>query len=288
MESIAPAVPAVTAVDTHAHVMLRDLPLASERHSAPRRDVPVEEFIAVLDQHGISHGVLTAPSFYGADNRLLLAALDAYPDRLRGTVIVDPGIGAEELAAMDACGVVGIRLNWIRRERLPDAGSDAYRRLFGAVRDLGWHVEIYLEGPKLAGVLPLVRGTGVNVVLDHFAGPDPALGTADPGFRAAVAGVRAGDTWVKLSAPYRLCGADPRRYADALLDAGNGGQLVWASDWPFIGHEDTIRYPMCVACLDKWIDDPAIRRRILSETPARLFRFGLAPGRTVPEQAPSA
>src|SRR6185295_4527207 len=53
----------VTAVDCHAHVMRRDLPLTSERHSAPKRDVTVEEYVGVLDAFGISHGVLTAPSF---------------------------------------------------------------------------------------------------------------------------------------------------------------------------------------------------------------------------------
>src|SRR5512143_4341191 len=89
---------AVTAVDAHAHVMRRDLPLASERHSAPKRDVTVDEYLAVLDAHRISHGVLTAPSFYGTNNALLLSALDAAPARLRGTVIVDPSIEARELA----------------------------------------------------------------------------------------------------------------------------------------------------------------------------------------------
>ena len=61
---------AVTAVDAHAHVMRRDAPLAPDRHSAPKRDCTVEEYLAVLDTHGISHGVLTAPSFYGTDNQL--------------------------------------------------------------------------------------------------------------------------------------------------------------------------------------------------------------------------
>lgn len=267
---------AVTAVDAHAHVMQRDLPLASERHSAPKRDVTVDEYIAVLDQHGISHGVLTAPSFYGTDNQLLLTALNAYPARLRGTVIVAPDVDGETLADMDRRGVVGIRLNWARRASLPDAASAEYQRLFAAVRDLGWHVEIFLEGPKLASVLPRVREAGVNVVIDHFAAPDPALGTTDPGFREALKGVRAGDTWVKLSAPYRLGGADPRRYVDALLDAGGPRQLVWASDWPFVSHEDAIDYRMCVAWLSAWITDDATRKTILVDTPARLFRFDSA------------
>ena len=57
----------VTAVDCHAHVMRRDAPLAPNRHSAPKRDCTVEEYLAVLDAHGISHGLLTAPSFYGVE-----------------------------------------------------------------------------------------------------------------------------------------------------------------------------------------------------------------------------
>jgi tetratricopeptide (TPR) repeat protein len=168
----------VVAVDCHAHVMRRDLPLAPDRHSGPKHDVTVEEFLGELDGHAISHGILTAPSFYGTDNSLLLSALDAAAGRLRGTAIVAPDIAEEELAAMDRRGIVGIRLNWIRRDTLVDVESAAYRKLFERVRLLAWQVEIYLEGPKLATVLPRIRGQGVKVVVDHFGSPDPARGVA--------------------------------------------------------------------------------------------------------------
>ena len=266
----------VTAVDCHAHVMRRDLPLASNRHSAPKRDVSVEEFIGVLDRHGISHGVLTAPSFYGTDNQLLLRSLAAYPERLRGTAIVAPDIDEATLREMDAGGVVGIRLNWFHRSELPDIETDAYSRLFEHVRSLDWQVEIYLEGPKLAAVLPRIRSHGVKVVVDHFGAPDPALGADDRGFAEVLRGVGAGDTWVKLSAPYRLGGADPQRYVDALLDAAGPQQLVWASDWPFVSFEDKIEYPMCVQWIERWVADDRTRAIIVADTPAALFRFGPA------------
>ena len=279
MRQVSVAEPAVVipgAIDSHAHVMRVDLPLAAGRHSAPKRDVSVDDYLAVLDAHGIARGLLTAPSFYGTDNSLLLATLAAHPDRLRGTAIVAPDTRPEVLAAMGRQGVVGIRLNWAKRAELPDIDSADYRRLLAAVRDLGWHVEIYLEGPKLAAVLPRLRAAGVSVVVDHFAAPDPALGTSDAGFRAAQAGVRAGDTWVKLSAPYRLGGADPQRYVDALLAAGGPGQLVWGSDFPFVSHEDAITYAQCVAWIHAWVPDDATRRTILVDTPARLFHFDRA------------
>ena len=164
------------AVDSHAHVMRRDAPLAPDRHSAPKRDVTVEEYLGVLDENGISHGVLTAPSFYGADNSLLLQALDAHPERLRGTAIVEPDVEDPALHAMAERGVVGIRLNWVRRDALPDAAGEGYRSLFRRIGRLHWHIEIYLEGPKLASVLPKLRESGVRVVVDHFGSPDRSRG----------------------------------------------------------------------------------------------------------------
>jgi len=227
----------------------------------------------VLDAHGMSHGLLTAPSFYGTDNTLLLDALDRAAGRLRGTVIVAPNIDRAALEEMSGRGAVGIRLNWFRRASLPDPTSAEYRRLFATVRDLGWHVEIYIEGPKLAALLPQIRDTGANVVVDHFGGPDPARGVACAGFQRVLEGVRAGDTFVKLSASYRQGGVDCQPYVDALLDAGGPQQLVWASDWPFLSHEDHVTYEDCVNDLNTWVPDTATRHVILAETPAKLFGF---------------
>src|SRR5689334_3205802 len=147
--------------------MRRDLPLAPDRHSGPKRDVSVEEYLGMLDANGISHGVLTAPSFYGTDNTLLLSSLAVAPHRLRGTAIVAPDVTTETLVEMNRLGIRGIRLNWIRRDKLDDVTSPAYRELFRRLRKLDWQVEIYLEGPKLAKVLPRVREEDVKVVLDH-------------------------------------------------------------------------------------------------------------------------
>src|SRR5262249_36459719 len=161
-------------------------------------------------------------------------ALDAYPVRLRGTVILHPDTDERAMQRLARRGVVGVRFNWIRRDTLPDLAAGGYPAFLERVRAQGWHVEIYLEGAKLGRGLPRLRDAGVVVVLDHFGAPDPALGVRDPGFVAALAGVRAGDTFVKLSAPYRLGGADPQAYVDALLAAGGPARLVWASDWPFV------------------------------------------------------
>ena len=48
---------------------------------------------------------------------------------------------------------------------------------------------------------------------------------------------------------------------------------MWASDWPFVSHEDDVTYAQCVRWLETWIEDAATRRTILVDTPARLFGF---------------
>src|SRR5207244_3611633 len=112
-------------------------------------------------------------------------------------------------------------------------GSEAWRRILEQAAALGWHVEIYVEGPRLPALLVPALEIGIKVVVDHFGSPDPALRLECAGFRALLDAVGKGQTWVKLSAPYRLGGADAALYARALLSAGGADRLLWASDWPW-------------------------------------------------------
>lgn len=110
--------------------------------------------------------------------------------------------------------------------------------------------------------------------------------------RAGVRGIRiniesSGNAYVKLSAPYRISKqpdfADVLPIARALIAAGPE-RTVWASDWPHTdrtpGAPPTTISPFRVvddaavlALLGAWCPEPAHRRFILSETPARLNRF---------------
>ncbi len=266
----------VTGIDSHAHVMNMSATLVSERHSAPRRDVTAREYVGLLDAHGLSHGVLTAPSFLGADNSLLLQALDAFPDRLAGSVIVDPGVDEAVLHDMRRRGVAGVRLNWTRRASLPDVGGAEYAALFKKLAEVGMHVELFVEDAHAARIVPRLLDAGIPVVIDHFGAPDPALGVNGPGFAQILHAVATGRAWVKLSAPYRLGGADPRRYVDALLQAGGPGQLMWGSDFPWVSHEDYLGGPTfggCLQWLSDWVPDESVRRTILCDTPAHLYGF---------------
>ncbi len=263
-------------VDTHAHIFNTALPLAPGHRHAPGYDATLPQYLALLDAHAVTHGVLTAPSFLGSDNRHLLAGLAAARGRLRGTVIVEPDVSLEALRTFATAGVVGIRLNLFRRpdSDVPDLSSGAYQALFDRCTALDWHVEIYGEGPRLAKWLPPLLGSGVKVVVDHFASPDSSLGARCPGFRYALSAFDTGRLWVKLSAPYRVGGPERARlYAGALLSAGGPRRLVWGSDWPWTQNEEGRTYRACLDWLVEWVPDEAQRAEILGPTAASLFKF---------------
>ncbi|SEF34243.1 amidohydrolase family protein [Variovorax sp. NFACC27] len=270
------AIAAIAAVDSHAHVFVRGLPLAAARRHAPDYDATLAAYLALLDAHDVSHGVLVQPSFLGTDNSFLIDALRAAPGRLRGVAVVDPQVDDATLRAMTEAGIVGIRLNIVGMP-LPDLSRPDWQRLFARVRALGWHVELHRESRDLPQAARPVLDAGCALVVDHFGRPASAPAD-DEGFAWLLGAAACGRIWVKLSAAYRNWPAattDVRAHeaAQALLKAFGPERLVWGSDWPHTQHREIADYTTAHAALADWVPDAAARRRILVDTPARLFKF---------------
>jgi predicted TIM-barrel fold metal-dependent hydrolase len=266
----------VVAIDAHAHVFTRGLALAAERRYAPDYDAPIDAYLSMLDRNGMSHGVLVQPSFLGIHNAYLGAALRAVPGRLRGIAVVDPA-RPDDLPALQAAGVVGIRLNLIGRPH-PDFSDPAFRRHLTDVAALGWQVEVQAEARRLPAVLDGLLPFGVNIVVDHFGRPDPRLSLNDPGFRHLLSVAGTGRIWVKLSAAYRVfTGPDSARVAaeaaGQLRGAFGRHRLLWGSDWPHTQFEAKADPQGARRALDMWVPDHNDRRIVLADSPARLFGF---------------
>ena len=261
------------AVDCHAHVIKKDAPLVAERHSAPARDCGVQEYLHLLDTHGVTYGLLTAPSFYGSNNEVLLNALKSADGRLRGTAIVETTISEAELANMKAAGICGLRLNWIRREKIPDIASEPNKALLAKVRNVGIHIEVYLEGELLAPVLKIINDSGAQAVIDHFGNPRGPDASQSEGFMALLQAIDKGNTWVKLSAPYRLRQTTPTELIPDILQYHQGERAVWATDWPWVGFENKVTYEQCINWLFDWVTDEKMRNAILVNNPQSLFGF---------------
>jgi len=168
--------------------------------------------------------------------------------------------------------VIGIRLVWIALDT-PPAMDSKYRMLLRRIRDLDWHVHLHVGAGRLPAVLSHLEASGVKIVIDHFGNPDPSLGVNCPAFQAVLRSIATGRTWVKMSGAYRVTRERAREYARELLKVAGPDRLVWGSDAPFAGFETTETYQRTLDDLMEWAPDPDVRRKIISETPLKLF-FG--------------
>ncbi|MBI0331136.1 amidohydrolase family protein [Burkholderia plantarii] len=270
--------PAVTGIDSHAHLFLSRLPLAAQRRHAPDYDATLDAYVAHLSAHGLSQGVLVQPSFLGTDNSWLAGVARRYPRRFRGVVVVDPRADEATLDALAASGIVGARLNLIGLP-LPDLRDGPWPAFLARINALGWHLELHREAADLPVLLEALLAQRCTVVVDHFGRPDPAAGACDAGFRYLLAQADGGRVWVKLSAAYRSAGgpgdgeALARVLASQLLAAFGTERLVWGSDWPHTQHRHLVDYAVAAHALRRWVPDDAQRRAILTTSARELFRF---------------
>lgn len=280
------------ACDCHTHVFgpPAQFPFAAERTYTPG-EASLEELLALQADLHLDRVVIVHPSVYGTDNACTVDALHRLEGRGRGVAVIADDITAAELDALHRAGVRGIRLN------LATAGVHdpeiARRRLAAAaarVAPLNWHVQIYTTLTMVAALQIELAAVPVPLVIDHFGGADAAAGPTQPGFAALLALVSAGKTYVKLSAPYRSSSQRPD-YGDvaalaAALIAANPERMLWGSDWPHPGgghkrgqsiEEIEPFFPeddgKTLNLLADWAPDPALRRRILVDNPARLYDF---------------
>lgn len=267
----------VKAIDCHAHVFTRDLPMPDRRRAPSGYDAPLDNYLAQLDSHGMTNGVLIQPSFLGTDNRYLVDCLRQQPQRLRGIAVVDPTVSAAELEHMAQAGIVGIRLNLVGLPN-PNLRSAPWAGLLVHVRRLGWQVEVHQSAGALQGVVDPLLDAGLHVVVDHFGRPDAQLGLDDPGFQYLLGRGHSRQVWVKLSGAYRNgahgAGEATARKAIPLLRAQLGlDRLIWGSDWPHTLFENSETYDRAVALLHEYLPDPQDRAQVLWNTPQALFRF---------------
>lgn len=266
------------ACDCHAHILgpLERFPFVAARTYTPPEAL-LSAYEHMLSTLGLTRAVIVQPSVYGTDNRAMLAAIEAGGGAFRGVAVVDAAVSDQELARLHAAGIRGIRINPLYTAA---AGLDDCTGLAQRIRDLGWHLQLFMNvGTLTPEILSVLDRLPVPMVFDHMGYMPVEKGLDDPGFRWLLDRLAGGQTWVKLSAAYYL-GKDPGpAYADvspfarALIDA-NPGRCLWASNWP---HPMTAK-PMAndadlLDLLAQWAPDPALQRRILVDNPAALYGF---------------
>lgn len=266
------------ACDCHVHVYGAEdrYPLAPTARASPR-SATVAAYREVQERLGLERVVVVQPTAYGADNRCTMDAVAEFGEAARAVVVVDSQASDDELHRLTREGARGIRFHMLPGGVLP---WGILEEMAARVHDLGWHVQLQLDGrelPEREAMLARLPGT---LVLDHtgkFLEPVPPDHEA---FQSLLRLTGSGRVWVKLSAPYETSKVGPPRYDDvgalarALVRAAPE-RMLWGTNWPHPGHAGE-RRPDDAALLDlllHWVDDDATRHRVLVDNPAALYGF---------------
>jgi predicted TIM-barrel fold metal-dependent hydrolase len=269
----------VTGWDCHAHLFgpYERYPLAPDRSYTPP-EAPVGHYLALLDRLGLGHGVLVHPSAYGGDFSLLLDALAAQPDRLRGVVVLRADGPPVDLKELRERGVRGVRFSHRGGGGANFAGSASFDDLIALAPRLAaarLHAELWTDTLSLPDIADSLRAMPVPVVIDHMGGFDVDAGVDAPGFRCLRELVAGGFVHVKLCAYRNLLAAGDfergRPFHDALLQA-DPKALLWGSDWPHLRVEPAPDAAALLETFRRWTGNPALERRILEDNPAALYR----------------
>lgn len=261
-------------IDTHAHVFSHEVDFADKARYTPEYTITAKDYIQQLDANGFTHGVLIQPSFLGTDNRYMLAAIAAYPERLKGVAVLDNSIDTAALQKLDEQGIIGARLNLFGKP-CPDLTERSWQLFLERIAQMNWQIELHATPAYLLRLLPALKHYDIDVVIDHFGRFDVDKGVTDAAYQQVLAQLNPEQHWVKVSAYYRLGtdkGVQNATEALALLLArGMRDRLIWGSDWPHTQHE--IGFAEALATFKRIAHDEALVTQILTENNAQLFRF---------------
>ncbi|MBY2923666.1 amidohydrolase family protein [Rhizobium leguminosarum] len=260
-------------VDTHFHVFRTGAPLNTPRSYTP--DIAtISDWIEFSGSLGIVRGILVQPSVYGRDNRVLLEALAAYPDRLRGVVVIDPETTETEIERLDRLGVRGVRINTRNKGGLPLAAA---RTLAESIAPLGWSLQLQINPEQLSDIAATLSGIRLPIVIDHLGFIPLARETRSLHVDALKRLMDRAEAYVKVTAPYRLTkdvNYDGFAEVACALAASHAERLLWGSDWPHTELWDGMPDDTdLVETMQAAIDDPAVAEKIFVRNAEALF-FG--------------
>ncbi len=228
-------------VDCHFHVIApsQRYPMLASRSYTPE-PASLSQWRNTLSPLGVTCGVVVQPSFYGTDNRVLLAALEEGNGRLVGVAAVAADVTDDDLDRLAAAGVRGVRMAHFEAGDPRAMGGfvpfSAFDALEPRLRRRNLHLQLFTDSRLLPGIADRILRSSVPVVIDHMGRAPAALGVRHAGIQTLVRLMAEGPVWVKLSGVANMSDAAPD-YNDAravheALTAAVPGRLFWGSDWP--------------------------------------------------------
>ncbi len=265
--------------DCHCHVFGPQdrFPYSPTRKYTPP-EAPKDDLARLLETLGIERAVIVQASIQGTDNRAVLDAIASNPERYRGVAMIDDTVSEEELAALHAGGIRGVRFTILRRlGGTPDLGR--FERLLGRIAPFGWHADLHTETGDLPAFAQVSLEMGVPIVIDHMAQVKGPGGINQEPFQSLLDIVKGENCWVKVSCPDRHSGmgfpySDMSPIARTLVEAVPD-RVLWGTDWPHVNA--AARQPPddgdLVDFLPLYLEDAVLQKKLLVDNPARLYGF---------------
>lgn len=267
-------------IDCHCHVIdpARFPYRADTRYRPSGQEIaPIEQLLMMQRLCRVEHALIVGThSGYGEDMSPVLDAIAHGEGRFKGVAVVANDVSTATLARFKASGIVGVAFNTTVEPHGHYAGTG---ELLRKLADLDLFLQIQSKEDQLLDLLPLIEGSTVRLLIDHCGRPAPEHGLDQPGFQALLALGRAGRAVVKISGlsqfsrercPWR----DAHKFVGALLAAFTADGCVWGSDWPFLRAVERIDIAPLLLLFESLVADAGVRRKLLWETPMRLFGFG--------------
>ena len=272
-------------VDAHCHVFGpgAEFPYATERKYTPC-DASKAQLFALREHLGFARNVIVQATCHGADNRALVDALQAAGGKARGVATVKRSVSDDELQALHAAGVRGVRFNFVKR--LVDfTPKDELMEIAGRIAQLGWHVVIYFEAVDLPELWDFFTTLPTTVVVDHIGRPDVGQPVDGPEFALFEKFMREhANVWSKVSCPERLSLTGPKAlsgersaYRDVVPFARRIVQqfpdrVLWGTDWPHPNLKDHMPDDgLLVDFIPHIAPTVELQRKLLVDNPTRLY-----------------
>ena len=262
------------ACDTHMHFYDARHPTAPSATFTPP-DATVEDYREVQAALGLERVVVVQPTTYGLDNECQLEAMAALGEGARGIMVVDDQTSEAELERLTGLGARGARFHMLPGGAV---GWDIIEAVAAKIKAFGWHIQLQMNGREFVERLGVLRNLPVTLVVDHVGRFTPPVPADDPNFKVLLGLLEAGDCWVKLSAPYESSSDGPPDYADVAAEARILAQIapermLWATNWPHPSQKTKPSHAATLKLLHDWVEDEALRKKILVDNPAALYGF---------------
>lgn len=262
--------------DCHHHVYDSAFPAHPAATLRPA-EASVADYRALQARLGTTRNVVVQPSTYGADNRCLVAALNAFGQSARGVAVVGAAVSDHELQSLHEAGVRGVRFNLAF---LVGVTADVIEPVARRIGRFGWHLQINGSAEQIVALRPVLARCAVPIVFDHMANLPVDASLRHPAFDFVGELMDRGRAWVKLSGVYLASRSGPPTYADRGAVARafvqrNVARLVWGSDWPHPTKAPGQK-PDDAGLLDllaEWVPDADLRARVLVDHPAEIYGY---------------